>query len=287
MRLVLLCAILATALVAAPAALASAPCVKCPLGTVEGATGLVDREVSYVTNFRGSGTLIRAVAVGDGEVLGERRVSGAWGLPRITLQGDPGGISPNGRVLVLAQSGNGEAPRRARSQFLVLDTRKLSPLHKVTLRGDFAFDTLSPNGRTLYLIEHVSKQDLTRYRVRAYDLSTGRLLPGVIADERQKTWLMRGYAVAQVRSGDGRWVYTLYSQPGNYPFVHALDTIKRTAVCIGLPWKWSGSLSAIESAVMDLTKYQKVLRISGNGGKGPHFLIDTKTFRANEVWLAG
>ena len=36
------------------------------------------------------------------------------------------------------------------------------------------------------------------------------------------------------RAASGRWAYTLYDGAGEHPFVHALDTEQRTAVCIDL-----------------------------------------------------
>jgi hypothetical protein len=44
---------------------------------------------------------------------------------------------------------------------------------------------------------------------------------------------MYGAPVTRVASPDGRWAYTLY-QSTEHPFVHALDTERRTAVCIDL-----------------------------------------------------
>jgi hypothetical protein len=40
-----------------------------------------------------------------------------------------------------------------------------------------------------------------------------------------------------VTTADGRWAYTLYTNPGGYPFVHALDTVRGVAHCIGVPWR--------------------------------------------------
>ena len=53
------------------------------------------------------------------------------------------------------------------------------------MRGDFAFDALSPDGRMLYLIQHLSAADTSRYIVRAYDIQNGVLLSGTIADKSQ------------------------------------------------------------------------------------------------------
>ena len=51
-------------------------------------------------------------------------------------------------------------------------------------------------------------------------------MPGRIADKTQKGWVMQGWPTARATTADGRWVYTLYSNPGGYPFVHALDTVR-------------------------------------------------------------
>jgi hypothetical protein len=48
---------------------------------------------------------------------------------------------------------------------------------------------------------------------------------------------MQGFAVDRDTSADGRWVYTLYTNPGGYPFVHALDTVRGVAHCVGVPWR--------------------------------------------------
>ena len=75
--------------------------------------------------------------------------------------------------------------------------------------------------------------------MRAYDLATHTLLPGRIADKTQKSWVMQGWAVSRATTADGRWDYTLYANPGGYPFIHALDTVRGVAHCIGLPWTQS------------------------------------------------
>jgi hypothetical protein len=47
--------------------------------------------------------------------------------------------------------------------------------------------------------------------------------------------------VSRATSANGRWVFTFYQQSDTYPFVHALDTVRRTAVCIGIPADWNAS----------------------------------------------
>ena len=85
----------------------------------------------------------------------------------------------------------------------------------------------------MYLIQYTHPQtgNLTHYIVRGYDLRTNRLLPGRIADRTQKGWVMKGSPLTRMWSARGRWVYTLYENPGGYPFIHALDTKRGVAHC--------------------------------------------------------
>ncbi len=118
----------------------------------------------------------------------------------------------------------GPRTRRSSSCFAPID---LGIRDQIVLKGTFAFDALSPDGSKLYLIEHKSVQDMQHYIVRAYDLNAHALVPGRIADKTQKSWVMQGWAVSRVSTTDGRWAYTLYANPGGFPFVHALDTVQR------------------------------------------------------------
>ena len=101
-------------------------------------------------------------------------------------------------------------------------------------------------------------------------------MPGVIADKRQADWLMQGYPVDRATTANGRWVYTFYQQGNNYPFVHALDTVSRTAVCIGIPWQWAGEAQGVAIGSAKLTLDGHKLLIAG--GKDA-FTLDTRTFR--------
>src|SRR6266567_3755644 len=103
----------------------------------------------------------------------------------------------------------------------------------------------------LYLIEHRSTSDLNSYLVRASDLAKRRLLPGAIADRTQRGWVMHGMPVTRATTANGRFVYTLYQNPGGYPFIHALDTVRGVAHCVGLPW--AGEQSAIGAMQLSLS----------------------------------
>jgi hypothetical protein len=191
-------------------------------------------KIRYGALVSGRSTTVNA-SRRNGVVVRWRDIRGRWNIPGVAFDGTPGGLSGDGRTLVLMRLQT--APLPTRSVFQVVRTSDLAPVQRVVLKGNFAFDALSPDGSRLYLIQHVSQQNLSRYVVRAYALDERRLLPGAIADKAQQGWVMAGYPVTRATSADGRWAYTLYMRPGGYPFVHALDTARGVAHCIGIPWK--------------------------------------------------
>lgn len=263
-RLVVLSALVVAV---APAAAASGPSP----GVLQGGDGVSAGPLRYVAVRHGAATDV-VVRRAD-SVVRTARVQGNWGIPLVTLPQQAGGVSHDGRTLVLAQASIPRTPLRAFTRFLVLDAKRLAVTRSIRLPGDFSYDALSPDGRTLFLVQHTSNVNLTHYRVRAYDLRAGRLLSRVIADKRQASWVMNGYPMARATSASGRWEYTLYSQPDNYPFVHALDTVSRTAICVGIPWKWTQDMSPADMAV---SNGKLVIELGLNATR---YVLDTKTLR--------
>jgi hypothetical protein len=149
------------------------------------------------------------------------------------------------------------------------------------LAGRYAYDALSPDGKTLYLTQYVDKDNAERYVVRAYDLEHQRLLPGRIADRTQRSWVMEGFATTRTTSADGRWVYTLFMRPGGTPFIHALDTVGRKAHCIGLPWR-SSEQGPIASMKMTLVNGERELALNFKSGK-PWLTVDASTWGITHV----
>ena len=242
------------------------------LPDVNGAVSIA--EVSYVTAAHGTATTLSKRV--EGKVVASTTLPGDWGVPMVTIGGAHGGLSVDGSTLVLGSNVHPDGQLRAKSGFAVVSTPDLRLARTISLRGDYSFDALSPKGRWLYLIHHLQSASGTRYQVKAYDLRAGKLLPGVIADKRQADWLMQGYPVDRATTANGRWVYTFYEQSNNYPFVHALDTMSRTAVCIGIPWQWAGQTQGMAIGSARLTLDGRKLLIAG--GKDA-FTLDTRTFR--------
>jgi hypothetical protein len=261
-----------TSTVAAVAALAfagAAAAVGPDLPALQRAT-LATGSARYVVRSTASGTAVRKVV--DGRIVARTIVPGGWGVQLVTYRGDLTGLSGNGRTLVLSDNIEPNGRLRSSSKFAVLDTRSLTVTRTIALHGDYGVDALSPSGDVLYLIHHVSNADVTRYQVQAYDLAAGRLLPGVIADKHQAGWVMAGNPVARAATAGGRWVYTLYQQSNNYPFVHALDAAHRTAICVGLPVDWTKPWLSSAKLVLDGEKL-KVM----SGGR-TRVVVDTSTF---------
>ena len=262
---------LSLCLVAAVGALAAAPAAPAdgPLFVIQGGAGVATRDGAfhYVTAYDGPGsTLLEKIEVAHARVFWSKRLEGAWGIPTIGNGYQTGqGLSRDGGTLVLAQSQTGFARP---SRFLVVDPRRIEVLRKITLDGYFSFDALSPDASRMYLIQytHGGSYDVSHYIVRGYDLRTNRLLPGRIADRREKEETMAGYAMTRTTSADGRWVYTLYQKPSGEPFVHALDTVGATAYCIDLPSSPSTDKS-LSNVVLSLRDHDRTLAVHRRSGR--------------------
>lgn len=196
-----------------------------------GITG-VDGTVHFVATKQGSDTKLSALAIKDDVLLRSSLVTGAFGVPVLGVRTVPLGMFRDGSTFVLQSVGY--APT---TTFKLVRTADLSLVDTISLEGTYAFDALSPDARVLYLVQHRSANDVQHYVVRAYDLETHALRPGRIADKAQKGWVMQGWPAARAETANGRWVYTLYANPGGFPFVHALDTVKGVAHCVGIAWR--------------------------------------------------
>jgi hypothetical protein len=184
----------------------------------------------YLAVRSGSSTVVRAVARSGGRVLRSRRIAGRWTIPAVTIFGGTTGLSADGRTLVLARPTRSYPP--ASSPLAVLDARTLRVRREIPLGGFFTVDAVSPDGRWAYVIQYKDANGLD-YRVRALDLASGSLAARDVVDPRKPGEKMGGIPMRRLMSPDGRWAYTLYGG-GSETFIHALDTVGRTAACIDL-----------------------------------------------------
>ena len=179
--------------------------------------------VSHVNaSARRRDTVVSRYRVADGTTAEWMIVDGRWRL---------GGVSPNGRFVALArQSGD-----RRRTDVTVVNTVSKKVEHRLRLRGNFEVETVSRDGKRLFLIEHLRSPGAPRYLVRLFDLSRDRLATKPLRGAGEPS-VMAGLAWSGVGSPDGRWLLTLYLNTGrNLAFVHALDLVRSSPLCIFLP----------------------------------------------------
>jgi hypothetical protein len=247
----------------APSALAAGG----PALPVQGGAGVSapGSDLHYVAVKARRDTVVQRVR-GDGSVERSRLIRGAYGVPGAAYDGTNTGLSFDESTLVLAPM----RPSAARTRLLVLDGRSLRPRGAVVLPGYFTVDAVSPDGRWMYLIRYRSVRD-NDYEVRAYDLVRQRLLAEPVVDPREPDEKMQGLPMTRTVSPDGRWAYTLYGNPDGAPFVHALDTARRTAACIDLD-----DLSMEDASDAKLSLSGASLRVVGPAG--PLAIVDTRTF---------
>jgi hypothetical protein len=248
-------ALIATVLLAAVPATARADGLPA-VGIDAHPLALPEGDVAYITRAGAHSTRLIEHARYGGP-LRERRLRGSFSIPAVAYDGSPSGLSADGRKLILI-SPRKRFPRR-RTTLAVVDTRTLTVRSKIALSGDFSFDAISPDGRTMYLIQY-SSRDVLNYAVRAYDLRSRRLLRGPIVDPDEPDEAMKGIPVTRIAGMDGRWAYTLYDN-GRHSFVHALDTSRRTAVCIDLDVRraWGSTLALRGHRLDVISRHARVL----------------------------
>jgi hypothetical protein len=237
--------------------------------------------VSYLAIAAGRDTIVRQLRHGDGKLERSVRLAGRFGVAGVANDGSTTGLSADGRVLVLAGM-TASYPQR-RTTLVVLDARRLLPRARIALSGFYTVDALSPSGRWLYLIHYVSPtRDVLRYEVRAYDVRARRLVRKLVVDPRDRGEAMLGVAVTRAVSADGRWAYTLYARPGSKPFIHALDTARRVAVCVDLP---ATADQVVFSAQLALVNGGDTLRVQSSGS--PIAIVNTRTFAVSAPGAQG
>jgi hypothetical protein len=251
------------------------------------------RYVAIQPNVGGAPTVVERIALDGGRVDRWWYLRGGYHVPAVAYDGTGGGLSADGRTLVLTQ-----LPRRFPPQhsfFAVLDTavhlrhparagqqRPRHAISRFSLPGSYSFDAISPNGETVYLIHYLPSRGPIAYEVRAFDLPSGRLLPDPIVDPEEAGERMQGLPVTRAMSPDGRWAYTLYDGNGKEPFVHALDTVRGRAVCVDLPQlEGNRNLFLMKLGLAEGGRRLEVLSNSARQGRHqsrPLLEVDTRSF---------
>jgi hypothetical protein len=183
----------------------------------------------------GAATIVRNQGFGDSRGP-ELRLDGHWRLPTMGQDPLPVGRSLDDSTIVLVEDRGAAYDAAGPSRFAILHADAAGALklvHVLALRGAFEFDALSPDGSILYLVEHLDAGNGGRYQVRSIASTASKLDDTPITDKRFIDEPMAGVPITQLRRSDGI-VMTLYRGP-EHPFVHALNSTERWALCIDLP----------------------------------------------------
>jgi hypothetical protein len=216
-------------------------------------------KIRYVAVSRGTTTFVKAVRVLDGRMLRHTTLRGVWGVPLVAFDGTAEGVTRDGKRLLLETEAG-----QSTTRFAFLSTKTLKVLQSFTLPGTWAYDAMSADAKTVYLIQLLASTDSIRYLVRAYDVSARRLVAGAIAD-KSEPGAMTGFPLSRAVSKDGKWAYTLYQRSNAQPFIHALNTRDRVAICIDLDWKGdSNNLGAVR-LTLSADETQLVIRADTDG----------------------
>jgi hypothetical protein len=182
------------------------------------------------------------------------------------------GVSPTGKWAALVAS---PGPQ---TRIAIVDAQRGTIIHRATLRGRFEVETISRDGKRLFLIEHLNDG---RYLVRLYDLTLGRLKTQALKASGEGSPMV-GLAWSGVGSPDGRWLLTLYlNTHHNHAFVHALDLQQGRPACIDLP-SGNGRMAALKRYTLTLSPNGRTL-FAANPALGVVASIDLRTLRVSRA----
>src|SRR4051794_9837890 len=211
------------------------------------------------------------MAIGAAALVALAAASGNFELP--VVAGDArAGLSADGRTAVLA-----EPPANGRSRFALIDRTAGRVERVISLRGDFGFDALAPDGSRIYVIHYLSGNH-SRYAVQAMRASDPEASLQTVVEKGEPGEKMSGVPTTRTTSANGSWIYTLYDGEGTHPFIHALQSADQFTVCIDLPGL---------ARRRDLTTLRLVLRGSGltvtDAGRKPLVRVNTESYEVTDV----
>jgi hypothetical protein len=215
----------------------------------DSATGALERRLPlgtpapdwsrYYTVSRESGSAqVTALDPRTGKTVGQMTIPVAFVLPDLGYSGLTSGLSPNGQWLALISHGK-RSGSTVVTGFLVGSSSLTSAFKQLQLDGDYDFDAISNDGKSLYLIQRLGEPG--HYQVRLYDMATQSLAAQPVVDKREPDEPMNGVRGDSAADPLGNYVYTVYVRDGG-PFIHALPLGEPIAWCIDLPAKSAGDM---------------------------------------------
>jgi hypothetical protein len=192
---------------------------------------LPDRRTILAVGDSGGGTKLTAFDRSSGAELRSSTMADRW-----TFRGDvigPVALSGNGKWLALVGSAynytDASGKWTAHSTFAVVDTALTGAPRLVQLDGNYFLDSMSDDGRSLYLIENKPNDHPATATLRVYDLASGTL-----ADVRGDPLpQMNGFLFDPLRVGTAAYRLVVFGQDA--PYLVRLDPDARTARVLRLP----------------------------------------------------
>lgn len=200
----------------------------------------------------GTGLILKSYAM-DGEwALSKSSLTGHWlAFVKIPPKADEKQVAANAwqeeAPLKWGISGAANPNKESDTELQIYDTAAGRVARNIVLAGDYEVDTVSDDGKTLYLIHHFPDH----YVVETFDIMTGTLEGEV--NRKGEDEVMAGYAQGAVMTPDGKWLLTLYvSTARDEAFIHALDVAEKFAVCIDLPSE-NGSVDSLRQYALSIS----------------------------------
>jgi YVTN family beta-propeller protein len=180
-----------------------------------------DGRLHYAAHVGRVGTVVSRHAVRSGALEDSFLIDGRWRIA---------GVSPTGMYVALSR----RSADRSRT-WIQIRGASGTLAHSLRLSGDLEVDTVSRDGERLFLIEHLHADGSPRYSVRLFDLTNDRLASAPLRGKGEPP-VMVGLAWSGIGSPDGQWLLTLYLNTSrSVAFVHALDLVRSSPLCIFLP----------------------------------------------------
>lgn len=205
----------------------------------------------YVTaTATDAGTLVRVHEPEYGQLDWQFPYDGRWQVR---------GISPTGQWAALVRVPSDEdrtrwtAANTWQTEIRVIDTDSGMVEHEIRFDGNFEVETISPDGASLFLVEHLPAVNPDHYLIRHYDLAAEYLDPNALRDKKNTDEIMAGLAWEGVATPDGQFLLTLYLNTlKDTAFIHTLDLINKYPVCIDLP-ATKGDFEALKAYTLTLS----------------------------------
>ena len=212
------------------------------------------------------------MAIGAAALVALAAASGNFEVPVVAADGTRAGVSADGSTAVLA-----ERPANGVSRFALVDAKQRRIERVIKLRGDYGFDAISPDARTIFFV-HYRSRDHTSYAIQAMSRSDTRARLATVAEKGEPGERMSGVALTRV-DGPSGWIYTLYDGAnGHEPFIHALSSNDKFTLCIDLEaLAGRTDLSALRMKLTDGNV--EVL----DAKRSPLVEVNTKSFEVTDV----